>query len=247
MDLITQASAGSSPRMRGAPIIPSAPNMLLRIIPAYAGSTPATCTACRASKDHPRVCGEHWSSPDEVRETGGSSPRMRGARSERAQCLVCDGIIPAYAGSTRRAIAPWPAWQDHPRVCGEHKLMSNGVAPVEGSSPRMRGAPAQNIHQAVFHGIIPAYAGSTRCPAGTGRPAGDHPRVCGEHLAGSRVYCCDEGSSPRMRGARTAMLTFQSLSRIIPAYAGSTGPGTPSEGPAGDHPRVCGEHFVFTF
>ena len=50
---------GSSPRMRGAPGPSSIGTWATRIIPADAGSTVATRPAKRASKDHPRGCGEH--------------------------------------------------------------------------------------------------------------------------------------------------------------------------------------------
>ena len=56
---LKQYDMGSSPRMRGAPILVSPPFVVPGIIPAYAGST---CTFDLVSifyEDHPRVCGEH--------------------------------------------------------------------------------------------------------------------------------------------------------------------------------------------
>ena len=50
------------------------------------------------------------------------------------------------------------------------------------------------------------------------------------------------GSSPRMRGARTARSSGPSSWRIIPAYAGSTVVPVAVPREAEDHPRVCGEH-----
>ena len=70
----------------------------------------------------------------------GSSPRMRGAPDEKRHPACCDGIIPAYAGST----PVWTLWRmqssDHPRVCGEHLVDESYLGDVVGSSPRMRGA-----------------------------------------------------------------------------------------------------------
>ena len=131
------------------------------IIPAYAGSTLSARAASLKLWDHPRVCGEHLRISSFRYPALGSSPRMRGARLRRgAENLTC-GIIPAYAGST----APWTeqaarAW-DHPRVCGEHNLAMEANAEREGSSPRMRGAPAACCLYSGEVGIIPAYAGST--------------------------------------------------------------------------------------
>ena len=97
-----QSYPGSSPRMRGALRYPLPPARSQGIIPAYAGSTTRGIHGTNSAKDHPRVCGEHWSYVDDNGVGLGSSPRMRGAphcrRSERA----APGIIPAYAGST-----PW--------------------------------------------------------------------------------------------------------------------------------------------
>ena len=50
---------GSSPRMRGAPHGSDPPLSLIRIIPAYAGSTLCARRARGGGGDHPRVCGEH--------------------------------------------------------------------------------------------------------------------------------------------------------------------------------------------
>ena len=71
------------------------------------------------------------------------------------------GIIPAYAGSTRRASSGAAARRDHPRVCGEHKSDMPRTLYVTGSSPRMRGALAKSRLHTITRGIIPAYAGST--------------------------------------------------------------------------------------
>ena len=48
------------------------------IIPAYAGNTTHVGTPTPASKDHPRVCGEHFGYHAVARSGLGSSPRMRG-------------------------------------------------------------------------------------------------------------------------------------------------------------------------
>ena len=45
-----------------------------------------------------------------------------------------------------------------------------------------------------------------------------------------------------MRGARAVIRTYRSLTRIIPAYAGSTICKCHFSPSSGDHPRVCGEH-----
>ena len=49
-------------------------------------------------------------------------------------------IIPAYAGSTRRAGSGWGKASDHPRIRGEHRAGAALVAALAGSSPHTRGA-----------------------------------------------------------------------------------------------------------
>ena len=173
----------------------------MRIIPAYAGSTVDFDLVDDLEEDHPRVCGEHLWVITLANFCRGSSPRMRGARVGAAVSRLVDGIIPAYAGSTR---CPWDGWKrerDHPRVCGEHNTCRISAAASRGSSPRMRGARIVVFAALAGDGIIPAYAGSTSGLQSLPSRVGDHPRVCGEHVFSIFEIPRPSGSSPRMRGA----------------------------------------------
>ena len=86
---------------------------------------------------------------------------MRGAHPATIKGDRVDGIIPAYAGSTRQALHLPIRRRDHPRVCGEHPTLCTPLRAMRGSSPRMRGAQPQDSTFEVENGIIPAYAGST--------------------------------------------------------------------------------------
>ena len=131
---------------------------------------------------------------------------------------------------------------DHPRVCGEHREHGSRWQQSGGSSPRMRGTPAQRRGRTGARRIIPAYAGNTRGRILFDLSGGDHPRVCGEHIEYKVEGASSQGSSPRMRGTQTADNNKAKLDGIIPAYAGNTiWLSRPSE-PHEDHPRVCGEH-----
>ena len=91
-----------------------------------------------------------------------------------------------------------------------------------GSSPHTRGALDRGDHPSVSARIIPAYAGSTQSSAaGPGRRA-DHPRIRGEHRWRWPIGPGPGGSSPHTRGARPDPVKQSFISRIIPAYAGST-------------------------
>ena len=59
------------------------------------------------------------------------------------------------------------------------------------------------------------------------------------------MACSDRvgGSSPRVRGKRSAFARHTRMSRIIPARAGQTAPPPIKTGGALDHPRACGANF----
>ena len=93
---------GSSPRMRGAPMIFFAVGVACRIIPADAGSTFQRWVTHDVLPDHPRGCGEHHLANPCYTSNQGSSPRMRGAPCSSTFPANGLRIIPADAGSTLR-------------------------------------------------------------------------------------------------------------------------------------------------
>ena len=116
----------------------------------------------------------------------------------------------------------------------------------DGSSPRVRGAEAQQRQPqgrpgACRRGIIPACAGSSPYPGRGITPALDHPRVCGEQNHAPQGHRRERGSSPRVRGAAILVEGKHYRYGIIPACAGSSGLGRRRWARVGDHPRVCGE------
>ena len=131
---------GSSPQVRGARRGLDATHGCLRIIPAGAGSTSGPRRPPRTKADHPRRCGEHFERHVRIVNFRGSSPQVRGARTDLADILDQLGIIPAGAGSTGTSpIWPRPP-RDHPRRCGEHARGASSAIRLSGSSPQVRGA-----------------------------------------------------------------------------------------------------------
>ena len=174
--------------------------------------------------DHPRIRGEHVAEMFKLPDHPGSSPHTRGARRHLHGMGYRRRIIPAYAGSTPASPTPAPSRQDHPRIRGEHDVICMGWATGAGSSPHTRGA--------------------RRARSVRSWRSWDHPRIRGEHTRLLVTTHSKKGSSPHTRGAHIFHKAASSPSRIIPAYAGSTG-GTaaPAVGPA-DHPRIRGEHII---
>ena len=152
---------GSSPRMRGTLSGDVSPVMSPGIIPAYAGNTPEHRQQRSSRRDHPRVCGEHFTTAKEWRPFAGSSPRMRGTPQPLSHLATLLGIIPAYAGNTVSRLRLNLRFRDHPRVCGEHEAVVIEFPHLTGSSPRMRGTPRHRSRALHGSGIIPAYAGNT--------------------------------------------------------------------------------------
>ena len=96
-------ATGSSPRVRGTPLAVSSDVTVNRFIPACAGNTAAASVAVPALPVHPRVCGEHALPAESTARVPGSSPRVRGTQTKKAE-----------HGPRLRGTAV------HPRVCGEH-------------------------------------------------------------------------------------------------------------------------------
>ena len=174
-------SPGSSPHVRGAQRLERQSCSLSGIIPACAGSTRTYAPSKPLTRDHPRMCGEHFTTTGSPYCSSGSSPHVRGAPTGDLLGVTIGGIIPACAGSTPTATRPSREPRDHPRMCGEHLPDVSLAVPLPGSSPHVRGARPCLPLVAEPCGIIPACAGSTAPHGRTARPKRDHPRMCGEH------------------------------------------------------------------
>ena len=234
--------AGSSPHVRGALVLLSTAGELDGIIPACAGSTSATKCRQAPSRDHPRMCGEHFLTMAATVFCEGSSPHVRGALNVQQTATRSIGIIPACAGSTQKSVSRFGIIRDHPRMCGEHRPQRKAISAMPGSSPHVRGARTLLHRVGSREGIIPACAGSTFFPVGSGPHCRDHPRMCGEHLESLNPTSPTQGSSPHVRGAHGHVSCHVGAIGIIPACAGSTHMDNDLNNMGRDHPRMCGEH-----
>ena len=72
------AAPGSPPRMRGKVYMRCCACRQPRITPAYAGKSHIVRGLVKLVKDHPRVCGEKYSTRPYLSDEWGSPPRMRG-------------------------------------------------------------------------------------------------------------------------------------------------------------------------
>ena len=169
---------------------------------------------------------------------------MRGTPRIRPDHCPSSGIIPAYAGNTSPRPSETRSTWDHPRICGEHTYESTASDIMKGSSPHMRGTLPDKVPDGFRPGIIPAYAGNTPICLFRACNQGDHPRICGEHSSAGAAKVTAKGSSPHMRGTLAGSYPRAALSGIIPAYAGNTQTFAEYARKGGDHPRICGEHYI---
>ncbi|RYQ51536.1 hypothetical protein PG1604B_1278 [Bifidobacterium pseudolongum subsp. pseudolongum] len=196
---------------------------LLRIIPAHAGQTLSVLKASISTPDHPRTCGANPMTIEPMSTQSGSSPHMRGKRTQWTRRSVRRRIIPAHAGQTRNRHGRNSTKTDHPRTCGANGSGRACNAPFAGSSPHMRGKRPR----AASH-------------APTQRPRTDHPRTCGANGKPATATREGYGSSPHMRGKPAVLRSERGAQRIIPAHAGQTPWGMARRSGTSDHPRTCG-------
>ena len=114
---------GSPPHMRGKDAQYTAKTCETGITPAHAGKS-YHCFARRALyPDHPRTCGEKVRASTLKNRHAGSPPHMRGKEEADPARGAARGITPAHAGkSITLALCP-DVLRDHPRTCGEKRLL----------------------------------------------------------------------------------------------------------------------------
>ncbi len=232
---------GSSPRVRGTLSTGRAGRAGLRFIPAGAGNAKCPCTTPSATPVHPRGCGERGVASDAMVGHAGSSPRVRGTQTTTNRDALGRRFIPAGAGNAAWTAARTPIRTVHPRGCGERLAVFVWFARRLGSSPRVRGTPSKLKPVVVTDRFIPAGAGNASFNNGVPDSNSVHPRGCGERAQGKSSTGTLPGSSPRVRGTRSADRCRRRRRRFIPAGAGN------AVHNAGDwcrdvvHPRGCGE------
>ena len=150
------------------------------------------------------------------------------------------GIISACAEQThiegKVQACPW----DHLRVCGADLTGKVTIAPVGGSSPRVRSRLPRPACEVEHARIISACAEQTACGARSTFVATDHLRVCGADRSPSYPHTGRMGSSPRVRSRPGRVSLRRANMRIISACAEQTSGGPRPGSRTRNHLRVCG-------
>ena len=180
------------------------------------------------------------------RREAGITPAYAGKSiTEETMSKVIQGSPPRMRGKASPASYRSGLSRDHPRVCGEKLIALISTPSVVGSPPRMRGKASGVPPCSCSPGITPAYAGKRARGIQPQQGKQDHPRVCGEKMAADPAVSQTVGSPPRMRGKVADLLDKWDVSRITPAYAGKSDWNVLVVVRQWDHPRICGEKFLF--
>ena len=229
-ELLAQARAGLSPRVRGnlAGDKPAAPTG--RSIPACAGEPIYRRPAVSGLRVYPRVCGGTPVGCLSGHRAVGLSPRVRGNRRRRLAARRRRRSIPACAGEPRNwggsaGGTPQPARQllplwVYPRVCGGTQTPPAWAPSPGGLSPRVRGNPTDGISNDLAQRSIPACAGEPDNGFGFGTCLAVYPRVCGGTQGRGPNRTPRHGLSPRVRGNLPPAAADPRLLGSIPACAG---------------------------
>ena len=177
---------------------------------------------CDQGAAHPRACGENTNTCFSLLQTQGSSPRVRGKLLSFHLSPSKRRLIPARAGKTPATAPKPPPWRAHPRACGENGPRSRLRPWVWGSSPRVRGKPADQSPLIGDVRLIPARAGKTCIHNVLHTMQTAHPRACGENQPRAVGSGRRAGSSPRVRGKPFSFSSRGTHPGLIPARAGKT-------------------------
>ena len=146
---------------------------------------------------------------------------MRGTLEPALSLAEQRRFIPACAGNAILCLLRSKNYSVHPRVCGERMTGTQCAGARSGSSPRVRGTPADPSPVSRMNRFIPACAGNAIDKIIPFMIVTVHPRVCGERGFIRVLARTASGSSPRVRGTRHIVLSRYRPFRFIPACAGN--------------------------
>ena len=98
---------------------------------------------------------------------------MRGKVTWEYDASEMAGITPAYAGKSCRNANGQRVDKDHPRLCGEKRIVQRYFVHSAGSPPPMRGKVLVPVRENVQYRITPAYAGKSSVADKTFTPQRD--------------------------------------------------------------------------
>ncbi|ROQ35835.1 hypothetical protein EDD98_4912 [Streptomyces sp. PanSC19] len=213
--------------------------------PARAGTTGAAATAATPRPEHSRLCGDRRGAGGLCAVVVGipplargplhgvglqdrhlqNTPLVRASRGAELASVVDARNTPARAGTTGGlGPRPWRPTQ-HPRSCGDHRLITPEHDNYGGAPPLVRGPRGPERRRLPRHRSTPARAGTTASVRGTRTPRSEHPRSCGDHRRTPMKIMRRRGTPPLARRPLGGKWCCHGGPRNTPAGAGTTRPG----------------------
>ena len=137
---------GSSPRIRGTPVLYCLALEVAGLIPTHTGNTKHQSRSFPLPTAHPHAYGEHINDGLKTIKNGGSSPRIRGTQPVDGAALGGFRLIPTHTGNTLLPLHTTIATWAHPHAYGEHNAGVVQSVHDYGSSPRIRGTHLPTKH-----------------------------------------------------------------------------------------------------
>ena len=156
-----------------------------------------------------RICSRQKSiRSGTARDSFSQTPHMRGKVLDGVKVILVLGITPACAGKSPLQFEADVANKDHPRMCGEKRLLHFFGFCVIGSPPHVRGKARVCLFLGLPLRITPACAGKSISGHLCGGQFQDHPRMCGEKFIISRYLCLLSRITPACAGKRLSASPF---------------------------------------
>ena len=170
------------------------------ITPTCVGNTIKAPSLDAVSEDHPHLCGEHFSAISLVSPILGSPPPVWGTHQKALNCQAFSRITPTCVGNTAPKNQLNSFGQDHPHLCGEHRILTLRPLTLTGSPPPVWGT--RELYRPIIKAdrITPTCVGNTGFRDKRTEDAWDHPHLCGEHTNAKNDIASVKGSPPPVWG-----------------------------------------------
>ena len=193
-----------------------------RITSACAENTSHAQTRGTPSRNHLRMCGEHFPVVQDIQSNLGSPPHVRRTHIIINKIFDDSGITSACAENTYQQKIEEITAEDHLRMCGEHFLNNCSTCHNLGSPPHVRRTLLVDDQQTGVWGITSACAENTAPDLAVTNSLKDHLRMCGEHATTKSILVVLTGSPPHVRRTLSLLTTFPFGNGITSACAENT-------------------------
>ena len=238
---VSATASGSPPRARGRQPDRRLYVVERRFTPAGAGTAARKRRPTVTTSVHPRGRGDGTVEQAEQTRRGGSPPRARGRRRDKAEQARRPRFTPAGAGTATRRPYYGSRCPVHPRGRGDGLMTGAKDVNYSGSPPRARGRRDAAEGGRGPRRFTPAGAGTAPGPEARGSPGSVHPRGRGDGVYVVWTSVSTRGSPPRARGRPRTWPRPAAPVRFTPAGAGTASSASAAKSGSAVHPRGRGD------